>query len=358
MWRKGILPEKGDRGDPFEELALSSAGPDEAPPLSLAGWTAVWLRRRDPSQPFDEYFLGDPRSAHAQPRFTAKQIELGVTDPAVLWFDAVLRVRRVEWRGFTRARGKAAGDIIHRVLAASLKGTPVEGRFTEFPPLEAAEATLAAELRRLRSRWPADRYWDSFHLDVSRAALELLRGVYALPRSPFGAVEAKIPEEATIPVGGGRRAKVSGRMDLVLSNRPSWAGASVEIVDFKTGGDSGVSVKKMASSGASLQLGVYLAAAASVGADGNVWMLKPDERPTRVATADLDAACAKLSIIGDHLETGLYGARTPDRTEYTHGFEWPLACASIPAAILDAKFAATFGSGAEADAEAEEDAGE
>jgi hypothetical protein len=210
----------------------------------------------------------------------------------------------------------------------------------------------------MRARWPADRYWDSFHMDVSRAARELLRGVYALPAAPFCAAEAKLPEGATIPVGNGRRLGVSGRMDLVLSDRPEWTGARVEIVDFKTGGDSGVSVRKMASSGASLQLGVYLSAAAQAGAAGNVWMLKPDEPPTKVATEELDAACAKLRVIGDHVETGLYGARTPDRTRFTHGFEWPLACAPIAAAILDAKFAATFGARAEADAESEEDADE
>jgi hypothetical protein len=144
-------------------------------------------------------------------------------------------------------------------------------------------------------------------------------------------------------------------MDLVLSDKPSWDGAHVEIIDFKTGSDSGLSKGRMASRGASLQLGVYLEAARSLGATGNVWMLKPEDRPTRIAMEDLEAACAKLSIIGDHLETGLYGARTANRTEFSYPFTWPLACAPIAAAILDAKFAATFGTRAEADAEAAEE---
>jgi hypothetical protein len=356
MWSKGLLPEKEGQTDAFERIAKASRAEEAGPaPAAQAGWAGIWLRRRDPSAPFDEYFLGDPQAAHGQPRFSAKQIERGVVDPAVLWFEAVLRVRRVEWSGFARAREKAAGDIVHRVLASALRGAPVEGQFSAFPSRPDAQAALEGELVRLRTRWPADRYWDSFHMDVSRAAFELLHAVYELPAAPFCSVEAKIPEGSTIPVGKGRRAPVTGRMDLVLSSRPSWPGARVEIVDFKTGGDSGVSVKKMASSGASLQLGVYLAAASSAGATGNVWMLKPDERPTKIATEDLDAACVKFRIIGDHLESGLYGARTPDRTEYTHGFEWPLACAPIAAAILESKFAATFGAGAEANAESVED---
>jgi hypothetical protein len=356
MWDKGLLPERKGEGDAFERLARAIPREEEGVPRREAGWAAIGLRRRDPGAPFDEYFLGDPRGASARARFSAKQIERGVADPAVLWFEGVLRLRRVEWRGFHRARGKAAGEIVHRVLASALRGAPVEGRFTEFPALAAAETALAAGLRRLRERWPVDRYWESFHMDVSSGARELLAAVYALPPSPFGAVEVNIPDGATIPVGDGRRAAVSGRMDLVLSDRPHWSGATVQIVDFKTGGDSGVSAKKMASSGTSLQLGVYLAAAASMGATGKVWMLKPGELPSNVATEELEMAVAKLRIIGDHLETGLYGARTPDRTEYNHIFEWPIACAPIAAAILDAKFSATFGGSAEA--ELEEDADE
>jgi len=356
MWSKGLLPEKEGEGDAFGKLAAPSRREPSAPlPGAQGVWARVWRRRRDPAAPFDGHFLGDPASGRAWPRFSARQIERGVIDPATLWFDAILRVRRVEWLGFARARRKAVGEIVHRVLASALVGIPVEGGFMEFPERQAAGAALGAELARVRARWPADRYWDSFHLDVSRAARELLRGVYELPAAPFGAVEAKLPDGATIPVGNGRRAAVSGRMDLVLSERPSWAGSRVEIVDFKTGGDSGLSARRMASSGASLQLGVYLAAAASVGAAGNVWMLKPEEKPTKVSTEELETACAKLGVIGDHLETGIYGARTPDRTAFTHGFEWPLACAPIAAAILDAKFAATFGAAAEDAAQSQED---
>jgi hypothetical protein len=356
MWAKGLLPEAEGGKDAFEAMAGGDRGKRAAGTVGIPGdWLGVWERRRRASEPFDEFFLGDPGGARPA-RLSAKQVERGVVDPATLWFDAVLRIRRVEWRPFARARRKAVGETVHRVLAAALSGIPIEGAFSEFPARETAEAALAVELAGLRSRWPSDRYWDSFHMDVSRASRELLARVYQLPPAPFCAIEARLPDGATIPVGAGRRAAVGGRMDLVLSDRPSWGGARVEIVDFKTGGDAGLSASRMASGGASLQLGVYLEAARSLGATGNVWMLKPEDPPSVMATAELEAACAKLSVIGDHLETGVYGARTADRTEFTHGFEWPLACAPIAAAILDAKFAATFGSGAEARAEAAEEA--
>jgi hypothetical protein len=356
MWAKGLLPAAEGKADPFESMATEHAN-GETPGRTPPGWADVWAGRRRPEAPFDEFFLGDPGGLRPS-RLKARQVEDAVVDPATLWFDAVLRSRRVDWRPFQRARSKALGVTVHRALAASLKGVPVEGDFAMLPSREASSAALAAELARLRALWPQDRYWDSFHLDVSRAAAQLLGAVYRLPESRFAAVEVRLPDGATIPIGGGRSYPVGGRMDIVLSDKPAWEGALVQIVDFKTGGDAGISPAKMASSGSSLQLGVYLAAARSLGASGSVWMLRPEDKPSCVGMHELEEACSRLGIIGAHLDTGIYGARTAERTEFTHPFEWPLACAPIAAAILDAKFEVTFGAGAEADAEAQEEADE
>jgi hypothetical protein len=229
------------------------------------------------------------------------------------------------------------------MLAASLSGTPSGGPFGTMPTAAEARARLEGELQRQRASRPGDRYWDSFSLDAARAARELLERVFALPGAPFCGVESTLPEGASVPLLGTERIPVSGKIDLILSDRPGWPGAQVEIVDFKTGADKGLSVGRMASSGASLQLGVYLQAARSLGATGSVWMLKPEGKPTRIGMDAIDAACARLGTIGAHLSTGLYGALTEDRTEYTHPFEWPLACAPIAFAVLEAKFARTFG---------------
>lgn len=343
MWGLGLLPEPAGSVAAFETLAAARLarwpGPEHP---SLPRWHEIWERRRSATAPFDEFFLGDPSGARRPARLTPSQIQAVVRDPAQLWFDVVLGVRRVPWSPFTRALPKALGDIVHQLLRRALRGAPAEGRFAEQAPRDEAEAKLAAGLAELRRRWPADRYWDSFHLEVARAARELLGRVFELPPAGFSAVEEPLPEGASVPVGRGQRVGVHGRMDLVLADRPRWAGARVEIVDFKTGSDPALTVARMAG-GASLQLGVYLEAARSLGASGSVWMLKPEARPSAIAMEELEPALAKLAVLGEHLATGLYGALTADRTEYTHGFEWPLACAPIGEAILRAKFAATFG---------------
>jgi hypothetical protein len=122
----------------------------------------------------------------------------------------------------------------------------------------------------------------------------------------------------------------------------------VDIVDFKTGADAKLSAERM-SRGASLQLGVYLTAARSLGAaGGRVWMLKPEAGMAgAVAMAELPRALAPLTQLGRHLATGCYGALTPDRTDFSHGFEWPLACTPVRHAVLAKKFAVTFAAASE-----------
>ena len=89
---------------------------------------------------------------------------------------------------------------------------------------------------RLRASWPQDRYWDSFHLDVGRAAREMLGRVFEVAHARYGAVEIRLPDGATVPLGPAGPFRVHGRIDLVITDRPAWAGATVDIVDFKTGG--------------------------------------------------------------------------------------------------------------------------
>ena len=286
MWSKGLVSSGGASADGFGPLG----GPaPAAPPPQPCAWFDIWLRRRDPAAPFDEFFLADPGGGSRPASLSALQIERGIEDPARLWFGSVLGAQRVGWGPFSRARRKSIGTAVHRVLAEALRGAPAEGDFFLLPARKHAGSSLEAALAQLRARWPADIYWESFHIDVSRAARELLARVYELPPAPFAAVEVRLPEGATIPLGGPQSLSVHGRMDLVLSDRPGWAGANVEIVDFKTGGDSKLSARRMESTGASLQLGVYLQAALSVGAQGRVWMLKPEEMPAGLATGNSGA---------------------------------------------------------------------
>ena len=321
----------------------SSAAPDP----TLAHWNAVHRSRRDPSAAFNDWFLSADPAAVRPERVAARLLERAVSDPAELWFEGVLRVHRAEWEPLQRARHKALGSLAHRLLAAALRGRPAGPVFMERPEPGVALTQLAEALASMRAVWPQDRYWDSFAAELSGIATALLAKVERMDRARFVGVEVRVPEGTALALGGGGgKLTLSGRMDLVLLDRPEWAGAEAEIVDFKTGSDQLLTAVRMAR-GASLQLGLYLAAARTLGvATARVWLLKPDaSEPSGISLGELDAAlAAPLTQLGRHLTTGHYGALTPDRTEYSHGFEWPLACPPVPHAVLAEKFARTFGS--------------
>lgn len=369
LWAQGAGGADGDLEKAFERAAEAGAcasarptgaGEDEAGLADLADWHAVWCGRRDPARPFDEFFFaGDP--ARITPgSLSARRIESGVRDPVELWFEAVLETRRVDWEPLQRARRRALGQRAHEVLALALRpvtATAARG-FGEMPGRQEAEARLGQALAALRGRWPEDAYWDSFHAELTHVSAALLANVYTLPDAGrYVATEAWLPAGATIPLGGGRF-PVAGRMDLVLLDRPEWRGARVDVIDFKTGGDLSLSAKRMARDGASLQLGVYLAAAMSLGAaGGRVWMVKSGEGELAALGAEeLDEALGRLGRLEQAFATGIYGALTRDRSEYSpSGYDWPLACAPVAEAILKAKYEATFGDGVTDPGETEAD---
>jgi len=347
MWAKGWFD---DEQDPARVFARGCRRPrtNPGPCEDVGPWFDIWRGRRDPLRPFDEYFLAGPPDLVRPEALSARLIERGLGDPAELWFEGVLGLSRLPWGPLTRARRKALGLWAHDVLARALAGVETQQAFVPLPSPEDARGRMEQALERLRRRWPDDAYWQSFHAELSRLARHLLDNVFTLGAGPFVAVERRLPAAASVAIGGSTL-PVKGRMDLVLLDRPDWRDAFVDVVDFKTGGDADLSAERMAT-GASVQLGIYLAAVLSLGArDGRVWMIKPEPGAcSSIAASELSDALTALGWLGQALRTGVYGALTRDRSEYApDGYEWPLACTPIPFGVLRRKYAATFGDGGE-----------
>ena len=349
-WLERVFWHTGEPGqdiqEAFEKLITPVSCVTE-PPESVKTWFAIWQSRRDPSRAFDEHFLTvDPARIRPE-RLSARLIESAVADPAELWFGSVLAVARVKQGPLMRSRQRSLGQLAHRVVAAALRGECAEGSFFEKPERTVVDSRLTEELQKLRTLWPTDRFWDSFHAGLMQICAVLVDNLFQLPGGKVMATELRLPPGATVPLGvDGGRLSVSGRMDVVVADRTDWIGAVVDVVDFKTGSDATLSAERMAAKGAGLQLGIYLAALQSLGAkDGRVWMLKPEpDGAAAMEMTELEQALLPLGRIARHLASGRYGALTPDKTPHSSaGFVWPLACTPVPAAILREKFAVTFG---------------
>lgn len=354
-WLERVLAVGSDAGGEaeFERLArvaVVSAPAGEGSSADrgdVAAWREIWRGRRDPTRPFDEYFLaGDPALVTPE-HLSARRIESGLRDPAELWFEGVLGVRRVATEPLLRTRRKALGQRTHELLARVLAPADRSEDFGPLPDRAQAEMRLDQELRRVRSEWPADACGDSFHGELGHVLRRLVDQVYEMDGAgDVVAVERSLPAEAVLTLPGGRRLRVSGRMDLVRMDRAGWRGARVAVVDFKTGGDAALSAGRMARDGSALQLGIYLAALRGLGASGgDVRMLKPDTvAGPPLAMAELDEALALLAVLEAMLDRGIYGALTPDENAFSHGgFRWPLASTPVAQRVLLAKWAATFG---------------
>jgi hypothetical protein len=309
-------------------------------------WAAIWRGRRDPTRGFDEYFLCAPGHPELSPAAAAAKLcEMGLKDPAVFWYETVLKATPVALETWQRARAKWLGQNAHEVLAAALSGPAVEGVFSQTRTATDAAERAEVEVKRRRPEFPPDQYWDSCFAELQGLTQRLLRVLYARPLPAYTATEFSLPAGATVPLGPeGRTFGLRGRLDLVLSDRPEWSGAQVTVVDFKTGQDAPLKAERMAR-GESLQLGLYLAALHSLGvARGEVRMVRSVADDGEVITsADLDGALARLAQLRRHLDTGRYGALTPEPDEYSKGgYTWPLACAPVPETVLRAKHALTF----------------
>ncbi len=346
LWASGAAAEAGGLEEAFARAARATAVGSK-PDGSDLKWKTIWDGRRDAGRPFDEYFFAGDSAMITPEKWSARRVEQGVQDPAVLWFESVLGVRRVPWEPLVRVRARALGQLAHALLAEALTAEQVgAGGFGPLPLQAETAEHLAQALAAKRAGWPADRYWDSFHAELTHACEVLLGRTYEIaPAKAFIAAEWNIPRGATVRCGE-ERIEVGGRVDLVLSDRPGWRGATVEILDFKTGGDVKLSAARMARDGRSLQLALYLATMQALGAEsGRVWMVKIESGGTMsLGMEELDVALRSLMRLEKFIESGRYGALTADRAEYPpYGYTWPLACVPVPATVLEAKFEKTFG---------------
>jgi len=323
-------------------LAQSLPNPP-APSVGLEEWGAVWKRRRDAEEPFDFFFYCAEPGGLADHRWAARLLERGFSDPVVLWYEGVLRVRPVDEHRLERSRQKELGLLAHRLLAQALRGDRSSGRIFPAPSGDTGRARLGRLLDSWRNRRPRDAYWDSFYLELASITHGLFESLADKIEGTFLAIEYPLPGDTVLSTAHGDLA-VAGRLDLAILDQPDWDGALARVIDFKTGRDQSLDAARMGRMGQSLQLGVYLQSALALGArSASVEMIRAGQEPGPTITSDeLFLIQPAFDFLGAMVQTGKFGQLTADRTRFQSVFETPLACVPIPATVLKRKFQETF----------------
>jgi hypothetical protein len=316
---------------------------DFAPSPDLKDWLSIWIRRRDAEAPFDSFFYSVEAGGLGGRRWAARLLERGFSDPVILWYEGVLRLYPVSEKKLERSRRKELGLLGHRLLAQALRGDHPSGTIHPALPSDASRTRLGTLLDSWRSRRPSDAYWESFFLELSSIAFGLFDSVAGEIEGRYLAVEYPLSGDIMLSTVSGEIG-ISGRVDLAILDRPEWSGASVRVLDFKTGSDKPLDAGKMGRLGQSLQLGVYLQSALSLGArSASVEMIRVGQERGPVITDDeLPLIQPAFDVLGRMVHTGKFGQQTADRTRFGRVFEAPLACLPIPFSILEKKIQVTF----------------
>lgn len=312
---------------------------------------AYHVRRNDQSA-FGPYEYAFSPSTHSGFKLSCSQWERSIKQPSGVWYRVLAGVQAEDETTIASVRSKARGIWVHHWLVffrdnAQLKLLPDPDLWEACLGEKADEhynnvsQSYVAVGQKIPDWWRAEWFRARFQ------ACTLMRAVLEAEGFPFFAQELNLPESAHVDIGANCNIPLSGRMDLILSNQPGNLGeqeasaADLWVVDFKTGQQGALTLKKM-EKGEGLQLALYAGAlqqrdASPVGLSIFGMRGKSKERPQLT----FDQA-QSLQPIWDFMRTvnsgGIFGQRTQARSRFNPGGRFPIATLGIPQQVLDKKW--------------------
>ncbi|HIE10038.1 MAG TPA: hypothetical protein EYP62_00305 [Kiritimatiellae bacterium] len=343
-----------------ESFLAASARPhppqkDQSAALPPPQQTALaFRRRRDPGRPFDEYAFC-LKSPPASPiRLHCREWEEALQHPPLVWMRRVLGVSRPAPDLDQEHWAVMVGSLVHQWLAGALRR--LARQHDQRPPPHLLEGAVLDEARKTMA-WTGQIYrtagrelpvparW------IGRQARTLARDfarmlAARLPEWPKVYSEWPIPHDASWTAPDERKLLLSGRIDLVLQKCSAAAEAPAYwIVDFKTGSRTGpltaARLPRMMRQGQGLQLILY-ALAMPPAKEVRISLLQPGhDLEESVSLADALRETDVLRELVRMQDQGIFGMRSPIRSEYGYSPEYPLAMLPVPSDVLEAKWQLT-----------------
>jgi hypothetical protein len=317
----------------------------------------IYLRRRDPRLPFDEYSYCFRENAPHPIRLGASDWEKVHEYPAEMWCRGALGLRfasdddEMPWaqtignwaHGWLAAGGKEAGAITHRSGPHHFREAVERSARAHVERFAAARGCAVSELPT----------WWMAATEVARLAATKIADALDLidwEKWPAFACETKLPPGSGFLTEGGR-VNVAGIPDLLLFDRAGSgtveellrSGAHVWLFDFKSGKNEVLSSKRL-SKGDGLQMGLYGRTLNALGAPSiGLTLLKPGmPAEQQLVLSDLMTETAIWAAVLRWQEAGRFGQLEELRNEFQRSPKFPLATLPIPFSILRKKWALTY----------------
>lgn len=323
----------------------------EPTPLpDLDALKTAFLKRRDPSTPFDSYsfcFKTIPKNFY----LGAKAWEEALTNPVAAWFKHILYLEpALDDISFDNCHALAVGSWTHEWI-----GKPFSYQ-THFAPALEQKAWLNSILDEAHKKYiktealfkKAGKELPHLWVNSWEAALQkshlLTRALLQTPSLKTVLSEYTLPPTTRVTVKDLLDLPLSGRVDMVVTDsaRPNFD-ASCLVVDFKTGNQPALSLKRL-QKGEGLQLALYALALFSQGykniSCAYLSANSLDSVPLPIQDLlSLETLWKKLQFIA---QTGTFGLNGPIRDAYQNSVSFPLASLNVAPEVLQAKQRQTF----------------
>jgi hypothetical protein len=316
----------------------------------------AYAARRDPEQPFGRYEF-----AYAEPppkpiELSCKRWETAWNFPASVWLENVVGVK--VWPEGRLAWPRAVGTWVHRWLATALRACRETNRPVDFLRiLRAAAEREPARVRALAERVGVSQalWWKHVWGQARSVALGLGETLAPELQEREFLSELKLPENLrmTLPGTGSADFDLRGRIDLLLLEAGAapvdaaagkFTDATCWVVDFKTGPAKKLAEKKLEKA-TGLQALLYALAVREMGALSVAVSLHTFDAPLKpqVQVEQVLGATGLFRSLDRFHREGIFGMRPGAENDYGFAPAYPMATRSIPAGILEAKWALVHG---------------
>ena len=301
----------------------------------------VHASRRDPFIPFDRYLFNFHESGYEASWWSATDLDAALTRPATFALKEIFDAESSQASAFERAENWLVGRLTHAWLAQVLGG---RGELAPFgmpgDPVERLEQQLEKTERDIASLFasenlPLPLWWKSALRKSAWVARHSLAAVRENGGARWFSMEKNLRGQIETPDGA---LKVKGRIDLLFADQADLKGASLRIIDFKTGAAKAPTLAQL-QNGNGFQFAAYFLMAKSLGAARvRVLMIHPDRGEEEVFAdedeTELRARMARLARLQRDLKFGQLG---PLLAEWGASESLPMTTTPIDPRVLDQK---------------------